>query len=177
MVDQLNLAVKLYRHCEATAPKVVLDVGSGTSTAVLALYAARYGARVISLEHNRNWCDRTREVLGRMGLREHVELVHAPLVKHGGSEWYDARLGGLLGDRKIDHVFIDGPPESTGARVVAMSRIQRHLRDGTTVWLHDGQRESERLAVEAWRELVTVRECELDTNSDPRGTYMLEVAP
>lgn len=172
-----DLATKLYRHCETTAPKIILDVGSGASTAVLALYAARYGARVVSLEHDRKWHQQTGEVLRRMGLRDHVELVHAPLGTHDGSLWYDARLGPFLGDAKIDLVFVDGPPAQEGSRGGAMKRIRRFLRPGTAVWLHDGKRPEERAVVEAWKKLVKVTSCELDTKADPRGTFMLEVTP
>jgi predicted O-methyltransferase YrrM len=172
-----ELSVRLYRHCEAKRPRIILDVGSGASTAVLALYAARYGARLISLEHDEGWHRKTGAILQRMGLRAHAQLVHAPLKMHSGSLWYDARLGGLLGDDKIDLVFIDGPPEKVGARGDAMQRVLPHLRDGTAVWLHDGKRPQERAAVEAWKKLVTVRSCELDVKADQRGTFMLEVAP
>ncbi len=172
-----RLANALYEDCVKERPKVILDAGSGLSTSVLALYAARYGARVVSLEHDRKWLDQTRGSLSRMGLLSHVSLVHAPLAVQDGEPWYGVPLGPIFSSQKIDLIFIDGPPDGAGGRAAAMRRLRPYVRDGTSIWLHDALRDNEKRAVSRWRKEVRVESCLVDASLDPRGVARLRVSP
>jgi predicted O-methyltransferase YrrM len=58
-------------------PELVLELGSGRSTIVLADAVASYGGRLVSLEHDPRYYRRTQEWLGS---RANVELRLAPIT-------------------------------------------------------------------------------------------------
>jgi glycosyltransferase involved in cell wall biosynthesis len=143
------LAIELAEHLERTRPARVLELGSGISTLVLAQYAARHGASLVSLEHDRSFHDRTARMLAQRGLGDRVELVLAPLqparLEIGTFPWYGTRLDG-----RFDFVFIDGPPVGQG-RQAALPALKDHLGAGWEAWLDDGFRDHERGCVDLWR--------------------------
>jgi glycosyltransferase involved in cell wall biosynthesis/predicted O-methyltransferase YrrM len=143
------VAIELAEHLERTRPKRVLELGSGISTLMLAQYAARHGATVVSLEHGRSFHERTARMLSQFGLRDQVDLVLAPLqstrLEIGTYPWYHARLHG-----QFDFVFVDGPPLSDGRQAV-LPALKGHLRAGWEAWLDDGDRDHERDCLDLWQ--------------------------
>jgi hypothetical protein len=69
-------------------PGPVLDCGSGVSTLVLAVLAARHGATVWSLEQERTWYEEMQRQLIALHLHN-VVLWHAPLSPYGDYLWFD----------------------------------------------------------------------------------------
>jgi hypothetical protein len=125
----------------------VLECGSGLTTVLLAVTAARRGVDVWSLEHDLGWYRATRRVLVHFGLRG-IHLVHAPLVRHEGYSWYDAPLS-LMPDR-FGLVVCDGPPGSTlGGRGGLMHVMRDRLR-GAIILIDDAERPSERAMLSDW---------------------------
>ena len=143
----LELAAEYHR----TSPSVVVEAGSGWSTVVAAEYAARTGATVVSLEHERPYAAATRSRLAERGLAGVVDVRCVPLVDidtpRGPAPWYDTQL-----PAGIEFALVDGPPGSVG-RQGAMYALRPHLADsGWRVWLDDTNRSPEQEAVAAWRE-------------------------
>ena len=68
----LPLARQLLCHLEETKPRRILEAGSGISTVVLAHYAARFGARLVTLEHNPLYYAETRRLLEHFGTIEAI---------------------------------------------------------------------------------------------------------
>jgi predicted O-methyltransferase YrrM len=67
-------------------------------------------ARLVSLEHDADYCEEVSRLVARHGLEQVVHLVHAPLVDWGedpGRRWYNPELIPL---ESYDFVFVDGPP-------------------------------------------------------------------
>ncbi len=128
--DSALLLCKLVRE---TAPKVVVETGSGVSTLVIGyeLKALGKGGRLISLELDERYAQRTREEVARHGLSEWVTVVHAPLceviVEGRSYRWHDPRA--LEGVAAIDLVFDDGPPLYLGRalRDAALPLLQAKL--------------------------------------------------
>lgn len=169
------LALHLYRTCERLRPKVILDVGSGMSTMVLALYASRYGATLVSLEHDQDWLAATRRALEAAGLAHAVRLTHAKIQNYGDYSWYSFDPSETLNSSTLDLVFVDGPPEGLGhGRHGVVNRCLSHVRAGTHIWLHDGERPGEREAVARWRTQLHFTE-RLNRKHDTRGVWELEV--
>jgi glycosyltransferase involved in cell wall biosynthesis len=125
-------------------PRTVLECGSGASTLVLARYAQRTGAKVVSLEHKGEFYQRTLTNLRKEGLRESVDLRMCKL-DGGSSPWYVTDL-----PDNIDFVLIDGPPTGEGGRAATFPNIYPHLANDWEVWLDDGDREEEKEMARSW---------------------------
>lgn len=167
------LAKALYRRCEAERPSVVLDVGSGLSTAVFALYASRYGARVVSLEHDPKWRDAIRARLARVKLLSHVEIVCKPLRRMAGGVWYGVDLKNVLGDDRVQMAFVDGPPRDLGGRALVVPSIAPHLAPGAAILAHDACRTEERAQIRRWCAEYELEAPVIETKQDERGVALL----
>ena len=139
-------------------PRLVLELGSGTSTVWIAYALERAGGRLISLDHDPGYAEKTRAALAAHGLTEVAEVRDAPLtpVELDGRSfpWYDpAALADL---RDVDLLLIDGPPEKTGkdARYPAMRVLEDRLADAATVVFDDAHRPDEQLAMRRWVETI-----------------------
>lgn len=84
----------------------VLDCGSGLSTVVAAVIAARNGDTVWSLEQDEEWYHDLRRVLAALSLRN-VVLWYAPLRPYGDFVWYD--LEGRTLPARFASIACDGP--------------------------------------------------------------------
>jgi len=142
-------------HVIRERPQLVLEASSGTSTVIIARCLQMNGAgRVVALEHDPLYAQRTREVIQEHGLAEFATVIHAPLVKHriGDEEfpWYDTRAVHDLG--MIDLLVVDGPPDNirTLARYPAVPLLRHRLSTGARVLLDDGARNDERVSAQRW---------------------------
>lgn len=124
-------------------PSLVVDCGSGASTLWLALAIRRFGidGRVVALDHDPVFADKTRDFLVRHGVGDLAEVRDAPLENFtlGGETyaWYaKAAWQDLTG---IDLLFVDGPPEATGhqARYPALPLLSEALSPAAVVVLDD----------------------------------------
>lgn len=84
--------------------QLILELGSGVSTAVLAIAAQKVGAELIAFEENREWAHKTKALLDKHSLDASIEV--RPIVDN----WYDTRQ---LPGRPADLVIVDGPRRST----------------------------------------------------------------
>jgi methyltransferase family protein len=99
-------------------PEIVVETGSGVSTLVIAYCLERLGrGRVIALEHDPRYAERTRAEIDRHGLARYATVVDAPLepIEIDGERyrWHAPRA--LAGLPPIDLVVDDGPPRYLGA--------------------------------------------------------------
>jgi len=139
-------------------PKLVVELGSGTSTVWLAYVLEQLGGRLISLDHDPGYAAKTRAALAQHRLTEVAEVRDAPLrtVELEGRDypWYDT--GALADVEGVDLLLIDGPPAKTGpdARYPAMRVIEHRLADAATVVVDDANREDEQAAMRRWVETI-----------------------
>ena len=152
-----------------TRPEVVVEMGSGTSTVVLAAALRKAGVgRLYSLEHEIEHATRTREQLERHGLSGLATVLDAPLgrIDVDGAEWrwYTAPMH--LMPSRVDMLFVDGPPAATWqlARYPAVPLFRDRLTPRAAVYLDDGVRADEREIAQRWaREDPTFTARELPT--------------
>ena len=149
------VAAELAARLQERKPARILEVGSGVSTALLAAYAARSGAYVVSLEHDPRFARRTTDLLRRHRLDGHAEVVCAPLEPLACRDgvqypWYRTPLTG-----PFDFLLIDGPPQSHGRQAVLFA-VQDALATDWEAWLDDGNRDLERACVELWQQWMSV---------------------
>ena len=128
-------------------PRLVVELGSGVSTLIVAKAGAR---KVISIDNSAEFAEKTREMLKDHKVRG-VEVRVAPLKSHAsGVDWYDtAKLKDL---KKIDMLIIDGPPGSknSDARKPALKELLAKLSPNVVVVIDDVNRIGERQLAEAF---------------------------
>ncbi|HTU77032.1 MAG TPA: class I SAM-dependent methyltransferase [Trebonia sp.] len=124
-------------------PSLIVECGSGASTLWLALALRRFGidGRIVSLDHDPVFADKTRGFLARHGVSDLVDVRDAPLedfsLAGGTYSWYARRAWEDLSG--IDLLFVDGPPAATGdkARYPALVLLSQALSPSATVVLDD----------------------------------------
>lgn len=95
---------------EERRPKVVVDLGLGLSTLIMAKYAQDYDARVVGVDHNPQWAAGIESLIpqarrdGRVDFRI-FDWVRDPDAKPYALSYYDMRL-----DVPAEFVHVDGPP-------------------------------------------------------------------
>ena len=110
--------------------------------------------KVISLEHDPIYAEKTRQHLRNQGLEEWATVVDAPLVSYPeplAPTWYStANLH--LADATIDLLVIDGPIGSSGvlARYPALPALWSRLGANCAVILDDADRPEEIETIERW---------------------------
>jgi predicted O-methyltransferase YrrM len=136
-------------------PKVIMELGSGTSTILSAYTLQSIGSgRVISLDHEEKYVSITQENLIRHNLQDIVTVIHAPLkkIKIKGSDylWYD--VDSLKNIGQIDMLIVDGPPhiENIMERYPALPLLIDRLTSNAVVILDDARRKGEKKIIEAW---------------------------
>lgn len=145
----------LVDHITSNRPGLIVECGSGSSTAWMAEILRQVGeGRLVAVEHDEAFVASSRARLDALGLAEYAEIRHAPLVEAPGGfpefRWYDpSALEDLAG---IDLLVIDGPPTATGAlaRYPALPILSSRLAPQTTIVLDDARRADERSTVERW---------------------------
>jgi predicted O-methyltransferase YrrM len=154
--------------------RCLVEVGSGTSTVVLArLLRERWPGgqhRHVAVEHDEAWARWVTDQLGREGLADRTTVLHVPLAPHrhglAGLPWYDddlldRGLDAALGDEPVDLLVVDGPPADTAdkvlARYPALPALHRRLAPGATVVLDDVERPGEQEVLDRWEREFDVR--------------------
>ena len=157
-----------------SARRCVVEIGSGTSTVLLArLLRERWpdgGSRHVAVEHDAEWARWVVEQLGREGLSDRTTVLHVPLAPHphgqAGLPWYDDErlrvgLDAALGAERVDLLVVDGPPADTAdkvlARYPALPVLHPRLAPGATVVLDDVERPGEQEVLNRWERELDVR--------------------
>ena len=157
--DQACLLLQTQR---ALAPDTIVDLGSGTSTILMAALCRQMGSgHVYSVDHDSIYAEATERELHRLDLGQYATVIHAPLQTFSGaapaglaehpSPWYSAALLEQLPDR-IDMLFVDGPPANVGpdSRFPAVPMFADRIPTGGVVMLDDARRPSEQRTAAGW---------------------------
>lgn len=138
-------------------PRVVLELGGGVSTVLIAAALERLKmtkTRHIAVDHLREYLDQCRQNVEIQGFSRQTEFWHCPLetLPDGSPPWYSG-LQARLGETKIDLLLVDGPPGNLHpeARRPALEMLRRFLNPGAAIFLDDVGRNSESKTVEHWK--------------------------
>jgi predicted O-methyltransferase YrrM len=149
------LARELMRTIEIGKPKTIVELGSGSSTVIVAATLRRLGltgTRHIVVDHLSEFLGQTRELMARQGFTQGVEYWHCPLESGPHSvPWYGGLLEKLTG-LELDLVLVDGPPgtEHEGARKPALSALTPLLSAAGILLFDDAARPDERSMLRRW---------------------------
>jgi hypothetical protein len=139
---------------EQEKPRLVLELGSGTSSVWIAYALEKFGGRLISIDHEAEFAGRSRTLLAAHGLDHVAEVRDTPLrtvtVKGEEFRWYD--VDGLADVDGVDLMLVDGPPGGVGplARYPALHLLGRKLSATATVVLDDAIRPDEKNVLARW---------------------------
>jgi hypothetical protein len=126
----------------------ILECGSGLTTVLIGMVAARLGRQLHALEHNPTWHARVSQAIHDFGAN--TTTVHlAPLRDYGDFDWYDLPLDSMPNDFTL--VVCDGPPAATHGGRSGMYPIMREkLAPGCTVLLDDTKSAAEQELARSW---------------------------
>lgn len=138
--------------------KVVVELGSGVSTIVLARLARQMGGRIWALEHHPGWAGWVRRALERDGLGDVASVVDATLEPHplalDDAPWYSPSALAELPAEGVELLLVDGPPGYGDgmalSRYPALPVLGERLAPGALVVLDDARREGEAEILDAW---------------------------
>jgi hypothetical protein len=165
-------------------PKLILELGSGSSTVLFAAaLRANGGGRLISVEHDEAHARHTAQMLEQAGLSSWVQQEIAPLTERRVGDrtfsWYalDPLLRTL--NEKVDFLFVDGPPGKIQSlsRYPALPILAPHLAPRAIVFVDDGGRDDELQMIEMWRELKDVAFQSEALDFLPHAPVLITMAP
>jgi predicted O-methyltransferase YrrM len=139
---------------EQEKPRLVLELGSGTSSVWIAYALEKFGGRLVSIDHEAEFAQKSRDLLAAHGLGHVAEVRDTPLctvtVKGEEFRWYD--VDGLADVDGVDLMLVDGPPGGVGplARYPALHLLGRKLSANATVVLDDAIRPDEKNVLARW---------------------------
>jgi len=148
----------LVQELVARRPKTILELGSGSSTCIIARAIQLMGVedcKHISVDHEVFFLDLSRRYAELNGLANRVVFRHCPLehISSVDAEWYSGVAEALEG-REIDLLVVDGPPAWTpdraGARYPALPVLYAHLSRHCTVIVDDANRPGEADITRRW---------------------------
>lgn len=153
-----DAAALLAREVALSRPQVIVELGSGVSTLLLArMFKEMGGGKVYSLDHDAGWAEYTRRHLTASGVADYAKVFDAPLSRQrfGADEyeWYTVpeavqQLG------SIDFLIVDGPPAALNPagmpRYPAFPAFIRQLSPQAVVYVDDAKRPQEQAMIERW---------------------------
>lgn len=136
-------------------PGLILELGSGASTLIAAYVLEKIGSgRIVSLEHDSEWHERSTSLVRAHGLTARAEVVHASLRPHvlGGENWPWYDLTQVEGLDSIDLLIVDGPPGTLRdhARYPAVPLLIERLAPTAAIIVDDAARPDEAAIVRRW---------------------------
>jgi predicted O-methyltransferase YrrM len=142
-----DFLLSLYELSRKSKPRVVVELGSGVSTLVLAKSGAK---KIISLDHSLEYGEQTRTMLKDHRVRGVEIRIDDLEVYADGFSWYSR--ASLKSIPKIDLLVIDGPPSATNpdARFPALKNLLPLLAPKAIIILDDANRADERKLAEAF---------------------------
>ncbi len=152
-----DLAKTILRECMMNKPSLVVELGSGISTLITAYALEQHGevgAQVISLDHNKEYTQKTKNLLKSHKLESNAQVIYSPLEPRQIDDkiynWYS--LEGLTTKMNIDLLIVDGPPVKTNqlARYPALPSLLSRLSKDCVIILDDAARQSEQQTVSLW---------------------------
>lgn len=139
-------------------PRAIVELGSGSSTMLIARVLKSIGIKEVfhvSVDHEARYLEQSKRFCQLADVDDRVHFLHAPLgpVDCQDDLWYTG-LTEALADRKIEFVFVDGPPAHVPglerSRYGALPLLQPYLAEHCTIILDDANRTGEQEIIDRW---------------------------
>ena len=99
---------ELWQLLEKHQPKYIAEMGSGTTSAVFALWAKKHGAKYVCYEHHPDWAKVTESCLREAGLVKDESPVRVIPSRVRDDQKATGFVESIPDD--TDFVYVDGPP-------------------------------------------------------------------
>ena len=161
-------------------PKTIVEIGSGTSTIVIARVMQILGIEDlhhVSIDHEEYFLEISKRYAEANEVASRIKFSHCPLGldEKTGLSWYSG-VEKVVGSRAIELLVIDGPPAyeqgKETAREPALDILYRHLATNCVVILDDANRPGERSVVSNW--MARYPEFRLRRIESGKGMVVLE---
>lgn len=138
-------------------PQLIVEASSGVSSIIIGYCFKKLGkGKVISLEHDLNYVEKSKKLIQKHQLEDYVEIIHAPLKKYSISkkEWIWYNIDSLKNDDLIDMVVVDGPPNYIQdlSRYPVIPLLYEKMNGNSILILDDGVRDEEKEITKRWEE-------------------------
>jgi len=136
-------------------PDLVVELGSGVSTLVIAYALQKQGSgKLLSVEHEPEYLEKTTRQVNLHGLDDYVRVIHAPLTpcQVNGKQWKWYNMESIGIEENIDILVIDGPPSTVQprSRYPAVPLLLDYFSEDVVVLLDNAARPDERAIVDEW---------------------------
>ncbi|WP_167470097.1 class I SAM-dependent methyltransferase [Vreelandella andesensis] len=159
-----DILLRLHTHIMQIQPKLVVELGCGASTVVIADALRQNGCgKLISLEHLQDYANSTLSILEGEGLSPWVTIRVGQLETWKGEHfntdkddsscyWYSPEITEHISE--IDLLVVDGPPAATCqyARYPALPALSDLLSPDAEIWVDDTIRQEEQDICKQWSE-------------------------
>jgi predicted O-methyltransferase YrrM len=175
-----SLARELLWHLVAVRPRTVVELGSGSSTILLAKALQALGIDEIQhvvVDHDASFLEITRTNARLNGIEERIHFHLCPLAPTTGQSkpWYQGVEEICQTIAPIDLLLVDGPPaftpEAAGSRSAALPALHRFLNRPAVVIVDDVDRPADREMVTGW--LASFADLERVGTGCPAGVAIL----
>lgn len=146
----------LVQHLLEKRPKCIVELGSGSSTVLIARTLNLLGMNDVThlaVDHEEKYLGLTRDVAALNGVAEQIQFLHCPLKHHENFHklWYSG-LEEKMKDLSIDLLLIDGPPGPLQplSRLPAMRILMPFMNHTCTIVLDDANRTDEQAIAKQW---------------------------
>lgn len=150
------LAKRLIQHLLESEPVLIVELGSGSSTILIAKCMETLGRRNyehIAVDHEARYLGLTKHSARLNEVEDRIVFLECPMEKLPGSEhlWYGGLLPHLEG-KLIDLLLVDGPPGplQKDSRYPALPQLLPYLSANCTVILDDTSRVDEAGIAKRW---------------------------
>ncbi len=135
-------------------PSSLLEVGSGTSSAIFAATAEKYKFELLSLENYASTVKYVEYLLKDLSCSDYLTIQVCNFIRREYSNgekywWYDANLDYVK--KPFDFVLIDGPMGTLVGRNGALPEIIPYLAEDHRIFLDDSTRKHEKSCIDEWR--------------------------
>lgn len=146
---------KITETIQLKEPSFIVEASSGVSSIIIGYCLKKIGGgKVISLEHDINYVEKSRKLIIDHNLQEFVEIVHAPLKNYSinNKEWIWYDIDCLKDTSLIDMIVVDGPPHYIQelSRYPVIPLLYDKMSNNSVLVLDDGIREEEKEITRMW---------------------------
>ncbi|MFP4321515.1 MAG: class I SAM-dependent methyltransferase [Anaerolineales bacterium] len=138
-------------------PQVVLELGAGVSTLIIAYALKELGSgRVIAIDHLEAHASLIGAQLEQHGVADVAEVIHAPLqpIEINGQQWQWYAQDALTDVTRVSLLVVDGPPQYNSphglVRYPAMPLLWERLAPDALIMLDDIKRTDEAEILQRW---------------------------
>lgn len=136
-------------------PTLIVEASSGVSSLIIGYCLKKIGkGKVISLEHDFYYSERSKSEVKKHGLEDFVQIIYAPLTNYqiNNKEWLWYNIESLQDELNIDMIVVDGPPFyiQEHSRYPVIPLLYDKMSENSILMLDDGVREEEKQIIKQW---------------------------